>query len=198
MLARVPHSISPLPRAIERCLCPNPPPRESISISATLNAAGYLREDGLWEIEGHIVDTKTYSFHNSYRGVVETGEPVHDMWLRLTIDDSMRIREVEAVTDHGPFRTCPAITANFKRLEGLTIGPGFRRAVRERVGGLQGCTHLVELVGPVATTAFQTMTARRQDHGTQEAKAGTDAGRTRRGVHRSSTPATRSRATVRW
>ena len=121
---------------------------------------GYLRDDGLWDIEGHIVDTKTYPFHSRHRGEVEPGEPVHDMWLRLTIDDSMRIREVEAVTDYGPFHTCPAITANFRRLEGLTIGPGFRRAVRERVGGLQGCTHLVELVGPVATTAFQTMTAR--------------------------------------
>ena len=56
---------------------------------------------------------------------------------------------------------CPAIAENFKRLEGLTIGPGFRRAVRARVGGTQGCTHLVELVDPIATTAFQTMTARR-------------------------------------
>ena len=121
---------------------------------------GYLRDDGLWDIEGHIVDTKTYPFHNRHRGEVGAGEPVHDMWLRLTIDDSMRIHEVEAITDHGPFRTCPAITENFKRLEGLTIGPGFRRAVRERVGGVQGCTHLVELVGPVATTAFQTVTAR--------------------------------------
>ena len=138
---------------------------------------GYLREDGLWDIEGHIVDTKTYPFHNRHRGEVQAGEPVHDMRLRLTIDDSLRIHEVEAVTDHGPFRTCPAITANFKRLEGLTIGPGFRRAVRERVGGLQGCTHLVELVGPVATTAFQTMTARSRAKGTeegQETEAGTD------------------------
>ena len=107
-----------------------------------------------------MVDTKTYSFPSRHWGEVVAGEPVHEMWLRLTIDDSMRIHEVEAATDHGPFRMCPAITENFKRLEGLTIGPGFRRAVRARVGGTQGCTHLVELVDPVATTAFQTMTAR--------------------------------------
>ena len=108
-----------------------------------------------------MVDAKTYSFPNRHRGEVAAGEPVHEMWLRLTIDDSMRIHEVEAATDHGPFDMCPAITGSFKRLEGLTIGPGFRRAVRARVGGTQGCTHLVELVGPIATTAFQTMTARR-------------------------------------
>ena len=135
-------------------------PRKHLHLR-NVECRGYLRDDGLWEVEGHMVDTKTYSFPNRHRGEVEVGEPVHEMWLRLTIDDAMRIREVEAVTDHGPFGMCPAITDNFKRLEGLTIGPGFRRAVRERVGGVQGCTHLVELVDPIATTAFQTMTARR-------------------------------------
>ena len=108
-----------------------------------------------------MVDTKTYSIPNRHRGEVAAGEPVHEMWLRLTIDDSMRIHEVEAVTDFGPFGLCPAITDNFKRLEGLAIGSGFRRAVRARVGGTQGCTHLVELVDTIATTAFQTMTALR-------------------------------------
>jgi hypothetical protein len=29
--------------------------------------------------------------------------------------------------------------------------------VRELLGGTAGCTHLVELLGPVATTAFQTI-----------------------------------------
>ena len=31
------------------------------------------------------------------------------------------------------------------------------RKVRERLGGVHGCTHLVELIGPMATTAFQTI-----------------------------------------
>ena len=29
---------------------------------------GYLREDGLWDIEGHMVDTKPYAFANADRG----------------------------------------------------------------------------------------------------------------------------------
>ena len=39
------------------------------------------------------------------------------------------------------------------------IGPdalGLSADVRERLGGTEGCTHIVELLGPVATTAFQT------------------------------------------
>ena len=35
--------------------------------------------------------------------------------------------------------------------------PGFTRNVKERLGGVHGCTHLVELLGPMATTAFQTI-----------------------------------------
>ena len=64
---------------------------------------------------------------------------------------------VEAVTDASPYRICPNVTPNFQRLIGLRIGPGFRKQVRERLGGTEGCTHLVELLGPVGTTAFQTV-----------------------------------------
>ena len=149
-----------------------PAPRKHLH-ARNVECRGYLRDDGLWDIEGHMVDTKTYSFPNRHRGEVEAGEPVHEMWLRLTIDNRMRIHEVEAVTDYGPFGICPAITDNFKRLEGLTIGPGFRRAARQRVGGMQGCTHLVELLDPVATTAFQTMTARRHNREREDRAAGT-------------------------
>ncbi|MNW05259.1 hypothetical protein D3C71_2014800 [compost metagenome] len=45
----------------------------------------------------------------------------------------------------------------YGRLAGLTIGPGFRQAAKARVGGVVGCTHLTELLGPLGTTAMQTM-----------------------------------------
>ena len=37
---------------------------------------GYRRADGLWDIEGHMTDTKTYTFKNDYRGEVLAGEPL--------------------------------------------------------------------------------------------------------------------------
>ena len=77
------------------------------------------------------------------------------MWLRLTIDLDLKIHDVEAATDSSPYETCGHITVNFKRLVGLTIGPGWRKAIAERVGGVLGCTHLVELLGPLGTTAYQ-------------------------------------------
>ena len=54
---------------------------------------------------------------------------------------------------------CGDIAPDFKKLIGLRIGGGFHRAVRERLGGVHGCTHIVELLGPVATTAFQTVSS---------------------------------------
>ena len=104
-----------------------------------------------------MTDRKSYSFPSDERGEVVAGTPVHDMWLRVTLDDGFHIVAIEAVTDASPYRLCPEITPNFQRLVGLRVGPGFNRKVKELVGGVEGCTHLVELMGPLATTAFQTI-----------------------------------------
>jgi hypothetical protein len=48
-------------------------------------------------------------------------------------------------------------TASLAQLKGLRIGAGFGRIARERLSGAQGCTHLNELLIPLATTAFQTL-----------------------------------------
>ena len=133
-----------------------PSPRELVH-DRTIVCRGWRRDDGNWDIEGHLVDTKTYSFPNEYRGQVHAGEPIHDMWLRLTIDIDLNVVDAEAATAAGPFPICPDINPSFKSLVGLTIGPGWRRAIKERLGGVHGCTHLVELLGPLATTAYQTI-----------------------------------------
>lgn len=152
-----------------------PAPREQIH-TRRVTCEGYRRADGLWDIEGHLVDTKTYAFSNNERGEIEPGVPVHEMRIRLTIDDAFEIRAVEATTDHSPFSVCREITPNFERLVGLTIGAGWRRAVASRVGGVEGCTHIVELLGPVATTAFQTiMPLRERDKANNKQEAGSAA-----------------------
>ncbi len=148
---------------------------------------GFFREDGLWDIEGRITDEKSYEHANEWRGPLKPGDFVHDMSIRLTIDPRFTIVDVEAVTDRSPYSMCGDITPDFKKLIGLRIGGGFHRAVRERLGGIHGCTHIVELLGPVATTAFQTVASRKaQDlDRAHRAKAGVpvvddDAGKPRR------------------
>lgn len=134
-----------------------PPAERELVHDRTIVCRGWRRSDGNWDIEGHLVDTKTYSFPNDFRGQVEAGEPIHDMWLRLTVDADLNVVDAEAATEAGPFPICPDVNPNFKRLVGLTIGPGWRGAIRQRLGGVEGCTHLVELLGPLATTAYQTI-----------------------------------------
>ena len=123
----------------------------------TIECNGYEREDGLWDIEGFLRDDKHYSFQNDWRGHIEPGDPLHDMGLRITVDDALNIIDSEAFIDKSPYPVCPAIAINFKRLIGLQIAPGFTKKVKVALGGVRGCTHLVDLVGPLATTAFQTI-----------------------------------------
>jgi hypothetical protein len=134
---------------------PEAAPRKLIH-TRRIECKGYEREDGLWDIEANLVDTKTYAHTRRHGGQDrKPGEPVHNLWLRLTIDLDMIVHDVEACTDAGPYPICGDITVNFKRLVGLKIGPGWRREIAARVGGIHGCTHLVELLGPLGTTAFQ-------------------------------------------
>ena len=123
----------------------------------TLEMAGYQREDGLWDIEGHLRDIKDYYFDSTWRGKVEAGTPVHDMWIRLTVDDTLTIRAVEASLDAGPHPICADITPNFKVLEGQRIAPGWFLNVKKLLGGAKGCVHMVDMLGPMGTVAYQTL-----------------------------------------
>jgi hypothetical protein len=118
---------------------------------------GYRRADGLFDIEGRMTDTKSYAFPNDWRQTVEAGEPVHDMRIRLTLDEQFVIQGVECVTAAGPYEICPAITPAFAALKGARIGRGWSRILREKFGGRHGCVHHVEMLRAMATVAFQTL-----------------------------------------
>lgn len=136
----------------------SPPTARKLIHTRRVTCEGFQREDGLWDIEGRMIDTKTYDFPNKDRGgAILAGEPIHQMVVRATLDDQMCIKKVEAVTEFAPFNMCGDIAASFSKLEGLTIGPGFLKALRDNFSGVRGCTHIVELFGPIATTAFQTV-----------------------------------------
>ena len=106
----------------------------------------------LFDIEARLTDTKTYTFSNEDRGDIRPGEKLHGMLMRLTVDEDMLVHACEANTEYGPYAVCPAITPNFAALAGLKIGPGWNRKVKEVVGGVKGCTHLVELLGPMGVS----------------------------------------------
>lgn len=124
---------------------------------------GYARADGLWDVEGELDDVRTVDCL-SLRGqvLVAAGDTLHGMRLRITLDGAMRIVAARALTESSPHGDCRAASAGYAALVGLTIGPGFLSAARARFRGINGCTHLSELIGPVATTAVQTVFAGRE------------------------------------
>jgi hypothetical protein len=139
----------------------SPPAQRQPLHRRLIDMHGYEREDGLFDIEGHLTDTKSQAFNTLDRRV-EIGEALHGMWIRLTVDADLLIHACEAATDASPYAMCPQAAPNFSLLAGLTIGPGFNRAVQERVGGTVGCTHLREMLAQIATVAFQTTYEARQ------------------------------------
>lgn len=149
-----------------------PAPRDHVH-TREIRCRGYRRRDGLWDIEASLEDTKTYSFDNHDRDGIVSGEPIHLMRIRLTVDDDLTIRAAEAATDAGPFGICDAITPTFATLVGERIGPGWRKRVLAAMGGVHGCTHLTDLLlGPVSTTAMQTVAAARsrRERGDRDSK----------------------------
>ena len=135
-------------------------PREPLH-RRSIEIRGYKRDDGLFEVEAHLVDTKDNDFKLA-AGVRPAGQPIHEMWLRITVDRNLVIVDADAATDGMPYvGECDSITPHYRKLIGLAIRPGYTQKVKELFGGVRGCTHITELAGTIATAAFQTMAGQR-------------------------------------
>jgi hypothetical protein len=120
-----------------------------------LRYEGFKRDDGAYEIEARITDVKDLDYTLA-SGVRRGGHPVHDMSVRVTFDPDFVITQVEACSDWVPYPGgCDTIGPRYQRMVGLSLIQGFRNALRERLGGIEGCTHITELLGGLPTAAIQ-------------------------------------------
>jgi hypothetical protein len=145
---------------------PLPPPTASRTLTHTrrVEHAGYRRDDGLWDIEAHLVDAKPQDYWLS-SGTRAAGVPVHDMRVRITIDRHCNVVAAVAVTDGAPYDGhCSSIGPDYAKLVGLNLMHGFRKALRDRLGGTLGCSHLSELVAQLPTIAMQTFAGEVRDN----------------------------------
>ena len=134
------------------------PTERRLAHTRVVTCHGYQRDDDLWDIEGRIVDTKPYRFQNRDRGGwIEADEALHDMSIRLTVNLELEVIDVDAVIDHSPYNYCKSVSSVARNLIGLRIAPGWTQKSKPAMGSNRGCTHLTELLGPVATTAIQTI-----------------------------------------
>jgi hypothetical protein len=136
---------------------PDPVDREAVHRRA-IDLQAWRRRDGLYDIEAHLVDTKSAPFMRALNPEpIPAGEPLHDLWVRLVIDDHFLVHDAIAASDVTPFPVCREATGSLKVLVGECIGAGWSKLVKERLRGAAGCTHLMELLMPLATVAIQAM-----------------------------------------
>lgn len=118
-------------------------------------AQAFERGDGLWDVEARLTDVKSRPVELA-SGIRAAGDAIHDLWLRVTVDTAFNIVDAEAASDSMPYPNyCDSFGHAYKQLVGLNLTKGFRQAVRERLGGVAGCTHLTELAGVLPTATIQ-------------------------------------------
>jgi hypothetical protein len=115
----------------------------------------FSRGNGLWEVDAHICDTKTRDAKLA-GGIRPAGQPIHDMLLRVVIDEQFNILESGAQTNWMPYTgLCDQHGDAYSQLVGLNLLKGFYANVKSRLGGVRGCTHLTELTQVLPTAVVQ-------------------------------------------
>ena len=122
----------------------------------SIDMHAFARDDGLFDVEARLIDRKPFDYvRPSSPKAVLAGEPLHDLWVRLTLDDSFTVRAIEASSDVTPWVLCREAEATLQVLVGERVARGWSSKVKERLRGAAGCTHLMEMLITMGTTALQ-------------------------------------------
>ena len=122
-----------------------------------LDVQVFARDDGLFDVEASLIDTKSHDVPLAGE-TRKAGDPIHEMHLHLTIDATLAITAASSDSLWMPYPgSCSEHGDAYARLVGLNLLKGFRRAVADRLGGIQGCTHLTELCQILPTAVIQAM-----------------------------------------
>ena len=120
-----------------------------------IRAEAYERADGLWDVEACLTDEKPRDVVLA-SGVRPNGQPIHELWLRITIDRKLNVVDAEASSDWVPYPgLCQASNPAYRALIGLNLFHNFRRDAARLLAGTAGCTHLTELCAVLPTAAIQ-------------------------------------------
>lgn len=133
-------------------------PNRQLRHRRSIEVEVFARGNGLWEVDAHLTDVRSRPALLAGQ-VRAAGTPIHEMLLRLVVDESFNILEAGSQTAWMPYPGhCDRAIAgedDYAQLAGLNLMQGFRQAVRERLGGVLGCTHLTELTQVLPTAVVQ-------------------------------------------
>jgi hypothetical protein len=133
----------------------SPPVSRQLRHRRAIRLEAFERDDGLWDIEACLTDEKPRDVHLA-SGVRPNGLPIHELWLRITIDRKLTIVDAEASSEWAPYGgQCAESNPAYRSLIGLNLLQNFRRETNRLLRGTAGCTHLTELCAVLPTAAIQ-------------------------------------------
>ena len=112
-------------------------------------------------VEGVLEDIRTCVMYTISGHRREPG-PVHGMAVRFLVGGiPVKILDVEVEMPKVPLEECDQVASSVKKLIGLHVVYGYTKAVKERMGGIEGCTHLTNLILAMGSAAIQGMASHR-------------------------------------
>ena len=130
-------------------------PQRQLKHRRQIDVQVYARGNGLWEVDALLIDTKTRVAQMA-EGPRPAGTPIHEMLLRLVVNERLDILEAGSETRWMPYTgVCNEHGDAYTRLVGLNLLQDFRKHLRERVGGALACTHITELAQVLPTAVVQ-------------------------------------------
>jgi hypothetical protein len=123
---------------------PVPDHRRSLTFDVYPGAEGAVR------VVGRLCDERPWAQRPEELPVV------HDLELLATVSlTDFTVLTVAARFHTYPHSECPQIADAYQQLVGVQVGRGWTQAMRERLGGPAGCTHLRELARAMAPVLVQ-------------------------------------------
>lgn len=134
---------------------PTPAADRQLKHRRNVDVQVFARGDGLWEVDAVLVDTKTRTLQMS-DGPRPAGTPIHEMLLRLVVDRQLNVLEAGSETRWMPYPgTCGNHGDAYAAMVGLNLLQGFHKTLREKLGGVRGCTHITEMAQVLPTAVVQ-------------------------------------------
>lgn len=130
-------------------------PQRQLKHRRQIDVQVFARGNGLWEVDALLTDTKTRVAHMA-EGPRPAGTPIHEMLLRLVVNQQLDILEAGSETRWMPYTgICDQHGDAYGQLVGLNLLQDFRKRLREKLGGVKACTHLTEMAQVLPTAVVQ-------------------------------------------
>ena len=134
---------------------PTAAPERQLKHSRHIDVQIFARGNGLWEVDAVLTDVKTRIAHMA-EGPRAPGTPIHDMLLRLVVNEQLDVVAAGSESRWVPYAgICDEHGDAYAKLVGLNLLQDFRTQLRQRVGGVLGCTHITELAQVLPTAVVQ-------------------------------------------